>query len=61
MSVVSTRKIISGAVLLAVGLAVTCVKGDVPPNFLALLQWIYVSFVAGNAMEHYTNTKKDVQ
>lgn len=46
------RKIISGAVLLLAGLLVTFVVGDIPDNLLSLMQWLYLAFVAGNAVEH---------
>lgn len=59
-NIVATRKIISGFIILGVGLFITYEKGDIPPNLLALMQWIYVSFVAGNAMEHYTSHKKEI-
>lgn len=55
----STRKIISGLLLLIVGLGVTYMKGDIPPNLLSLMQLLYGAFVLGNAFEHYTSTKKD--
>ncbi len=52
-----TRKIISGIVLLAVGLGVVYLKGDIPPNLLSLMQILYGAFVLGNAFEHYTESK----
>lgn len=42
--------IVAGAVLLGIGLVV--VKGDVPQNFLTLLQYAVGLFMAGNAVEH---------
>lgn len=50
-----TRKVLSGAVLLLVGLAITLVKGDIPVNLLSLMQWIYSAFVLGNIGEHASN------
>jgi hypothetical protein len=58
MSVVSTRKIISGTALLVVGVGITLVKGDIPPNLLALMESLYIAFVAGNGVEHYVNMKR---
>lgn len=51
MSIVS-RKIISGLVLLIVGIVITIVKGDIPVNLLSLMQWIYSAFVLGNSTEY---------
>lgn len=57
MSVTSKRKIISGAVLLLVGVIITVVKGDIPQNLQGLMENLYYGFVAGNAFEHFTNMK----
>lgn len=54
-SVTSTRKIISGLVLLVVGIVITVVKGDVPDNMLSLMQALYTAFVVGNGLEHISN------
>lgn len=54
----SARKILSGLVLLAVGLGVTIAKGDVPANLLSLMQWLYSAFVIGNIGEHVTTAYK---
>lgn len=59
MSKFSTRKIISGAILLASGLAVTYWKGDIPPNLLSLMQTLFYAFVLGNGFEHYTDIIKN--
>lgn len=53
------RKIISGAVLLVSGLAVTYVKGDIPNNLLSLMQTLFYAFVAGNGLEHYMEVIKN--
>ncbi len=58
MSQFSTRKIITGAVLLISGLAVTYWKGDVPSNLLSLMQSLFYGFVLGNGFEHYTEIMK---
>lgn len=52
------RKIITGAVLLVVGVIITLIKGDIPPNLNGLLESIYFAFVMGNGFEHFTNMKK---
>lgn len=51
---VGLRKIITAFILLLVGLGIVIYKGDIPPNFLTLLQTIFGAFVVGNAFEHYT-------
>lgn len=58
MNQYTTRKIVSGLVLLVVGLVVTYWKGDVPVNLMSLMQWLYAAFVVGNAAEHYTNMRQ---
>ena len=57
MTQFSTSKIISGAVLLGVGVLITYWKGDIPTNLGGLMQTLYYGFVAGNAFEHYTYMK----
>ena len=52
MDIVGFRKILAGFVLLAVGLVVVYFKNDIPPNLLSLMQWLYLTFVGGNAIEH---------
>lgn len=52
MDVFTTRKIISGLILLLVGLGVTYIKGDIPINLLSLMQSLYYAFVVGNATQH---------
>lgn len=61
MTQFSTRKIISGLVLLGVGVLITYWKGDIPTNLSGLMQTLYYGFVAGNAFEHYTtmNSNKE--
>ena len=57
----STRKIISGLVLLLVGLIVTYIKGDIPPNLLSLMQLLYSAFIIGNSLEHATTTYSEAK
>lgn len=54
----SLRKIISAAVLLITGLAVTYTNGDIPPNLLSLMQTLFFAFVCGNGFEHYMEVVK---
>jgi len=49
------RKIISGLVLLIVGVTIALIKGDIPNNLSQLMGWLYTAFVAGNGLEHVTN------
>lgn len=51
----ATRKILSGLILLIIGLVITYIKGDIPPNLLSLMQWLYTAFVVGNFGEHAAN------
>jgi hypothetical protein len=46
------RKLLSGAVILATGLFITYLNGDIPPNLLNLMETLYGAFVLGNAFEH---------
>lgn len=57
MNMLTSRKIISGLVLLVVGVLVVYWKGDIPTNFSTFLQTMYGAFVVGNAFEHYTTMK----
>lgn len=52
MDIFTTRKIISGLVLLIVGVGITYLKGDVPEHLLSLMQSLYYAFVIGNATQH---------
>lgn len=64
MSVLSTRKIISGLILLISGLVITYIKGDIPNNLLSLMQSLYFAFVAGNSIEHLhtiISNKKEIK
>lgn len=59
MNVVSTRKLISGLVLLITGIVIAWYKGDIPTNLNNLMQMLYGAFVMGNAVEHFTNMKSN--
>jgi hypothetical protein len=48
----SGRKAIVTILILAAGLAVALIKGDLPHNLLSLLEVIFAGFVSGNAVEH---------
>lgn len=49
------RKIVAALVILAVGVAVVIMKGDIPANLLSLLQVVFGAFVIGNGVEHVAN------
>lgn len=59
----TTRKILSGLILLIVGIIITFIKGDIPENLLSLMEWLYSAFVLGNVAQHATEAygkgKKD--
>lgn len=55
MNIFTTRKILSGLLLLIVGIIVTYIKGDVPEHLLSLMQSLYYAFVIGNATQHVSN------
>lgn len=50
-------KVVTGAVLLGVGLLVVYLKGDIPSGLLSLMQWIYMGFVAGAGFDKYVTNK----
>lgn len=58
MDIIGLRKILSGFVLLGTGLVVVYFKGDIPPNLLSLMQWLYTAFIGGNAIEHLSQVIK---
>jgi hypothetical protein len=49
---IGQRKIFISLVLLVAGIATVALKGDVPANFLTLMQTLVGAFVAGNGIEH---------
>lgn len=57
------RKLVVGMVILAVAIAATWLKGDVPPGLVQILGIIFASFVVGNSVEHaaaaYTSGRAD--
>lgn len=57
MKTYSSRKLLSGLLLLVVGVVITLIKGDIPPNLEGLLQSLYYAFVLGNSAEHFTNMR----
>lgn len=57
---ISARKTVAGSLLLVVGLVITFVKGDIPPNLLSFLQVLYATFVAGATVEHFNVTKANI-
>ena len=46
------RKILAAIVVMALAVGAVLLKGDVPPNFLQLLQVVFGAFVLGNGIEH---------
>lgn len=52
MQALLTRKVMAGLLILLVGVGITLIKGDIPPNLLSLLQVIYGTFVLGNVGQH---------
>ena len=56
---VGNRKLVVGLVLLISGLSVTYFKGDVPPNLLSFMQALFMFYVAGNGLEHWTAMKAE--
>lgn len=57
----TSRKVLSGLLILAVGIVTVLIKGDIPPNFLSLLQWTYGSFVLGNGVQYVANAMSSKQ
>jgi hypothetical protein len=51
------RKVISGLVLLTIGVTITFIKGDIPDNLKDLMEWLYFAFVLGNGLEYFSNLK----
>jgi hypothetical protein len=54
------RKIWSGVTLLIVGVVITFIKGDIPPNLLSLMELLYSAFVIGNFGQHAAETYRDI-
>jgi hypothetical protein len=46
------RKVLVVLVTLALGLAITLWKGDIPSGLLSLIQVLFGAFIAGNGVEH---------
>ena len=51
------RKLITGGLLLGLGVLITFIKGDIPPNLKDLMEWTYIAFVLGNGFEYYSTMK----
>lgn len=49
------RKVIVGIVVLAIGVTMVLVKGDITANLLQLLEVVFGAFVVGNVGEHIVN------
>jgi hypothetical protein len=50
LELIGGRKVLVSFVVLVVGVGVTAFKGDLPPNFLLLLQVVVGAYVAGNSI-----------
>lgn len=58
----TSRKVITGSILLVVGVIITIIKGDIPTNLLSLMQTIYGAFILGHTVQHAStafSAKKD--
>lgn len=53
------RKTIALAVVVLSSIGLVVWKGDVPGNFLNLLEWAFGIYVAGNGIEHISGTVSD--
>lgn len=49
------RKVLVILATFLVGIGLVVVKGDLPPNFLTLLEFLVGFFMAGNVFEHAAN------
>lgn len=50
-------KLMSGVILLVVGIGITLVKGDIPGNLLSLMEWLYSAFILHGAVVNYNDNK----
>lgn len=46
------RKLAALVVMMLMGVGAVILKGDVPVNFLSLLEWVFGGFIIGNGIEH---------
>ena len=46
------RKIAALIVMMLLGVGAVVLKGDVPVNFLSLMEWVFGGFIIGNGIEH---------
>ncbi len=51
------RKVVVTVICLIVGGILALIKGDVPTNYLVLLQTIISAFILGNTAEHFAGKK----
>lgn len=59
-ALVGNRKLIAVVVLLVLGVGAVFLRGDVPPNFLSLAQFLFGAFVVGNGVEHLAGAATDI-
>lgn len=55
------RKVAVFGAVLVLSLALVLIKGDVPPGFISILQWVIPAFVLGNGIEHVANAYSSTQ
>lgn len=46
------RKVAALLVMMVLGIGLVVARGDVPTNFMSLMQFAFAAFIAGNAVEH---------
>lgn len=51
------RKTVTLIIVLLVSIATIAMKGDIPANFLMLLQTVFGAYVLGNGVEHVSKKK----
>lgn len=57
-NVFSSRKIITGAILLIIAIGCVHWRGDIPPNMLNFMEVLFGFFVGGNSVEHVSTLFK---
>lgn len=55
------RKMVAGMVMLAIGLGTVIWLGEIPPNLLSLLEFLFGAFAVANTAEHISNTVEAVK
>ncbi len=60
MDSLTERKVVVVGAAVLIGVGLVFAKGDVPANFLTLLQWAVGFFTVGISVEHAANAYTDV-